>query len=354
MKRKRYNSDDYILDDQAFLDDEKKIEPVKKSVTSIPVSAQIIRTPKPNRKATELVSASTSPKVEKLYASKYEAGSSKKQSPISLANQGNIKINSYDPKIIEKHLTLPSQTSLLANNSSSALLDVQTPTRKVMDKIKKCEMKKKIKDGRKGKDKDSGTSSEEERWLDAIESGKLEEVDDELKKIKPKDPKFMTARQRAMYEKNTEKEMTNPITQHLMSLPSGYKEKVLTAEAIQKAQLKSQKRKQLADEKREKDKRKTMERLLKKKDSKSVKQIKHRPFKLLIPRISYQQTMNNAKIIVPEELEFPFKPQVARNPPKQVLCSILNCQNIKRYNCSKTNVPLCSLKCYKLINKQAN
>lgn len=30
---------------------------------------------------------------------------------------------------------------------------------------------------KKGKGKDSGTSSEEERWLDAIESGKLEEVD---------------------------------------------------------------------------------------------------------------------------------------------------------------------------------
>lgn len=38
------------------------------------------------------------------------------------------------------------------------------------------------------------------------------------------------------------------------SLLVGYKEKVMTAEAIQKAALKSQKRKQLADEKREKDK----------------------------------------------------------------------------------------------------
>jgi INO80 complex subunit B len=37
-------------------------------------------------------------------------------------------------------------------------------------------------------------------------------------------------------------------------LSVGYKEKVMTAEAIQKAALKSQKRKQLADEKREKDK----------------------------------------------------------------------------------------------------
>lgn len=33
----------------------------------------------------------------------------------------------------------------------------------------------------------------------------------------------------------------------------GYKEKVMTAEAIEKAALKSKKRKQLADEKREKD-----------------------------------------------------------------------------------------------------
>lgn len=38
----------------------------------------------------------------------------------------------------------------------------------------KATTKKKIPKGNKGKD--SGTSSEEERWLDAIESGKLEEV----------------------------------------------------------------------------------------------------------------------------------------------------------------------------------
>lgn len=38
----------------------------------------------------------------------------------------------------------------------------------------KATTKKKIPKSNKGKD--SGTSSEEERWLDAIESGKLEEV----------------------------------------------------------------------------------------------------------------------------------------------------------------------------------
>nr|CAD7403143.1 unnamed protein product [Timema cristinae] len=152
---------------------------------------------------------------------------------------------------------------------------------------------------KKSKGKDSGTSSEEERWLDAIESGKLEEVDDELKKIKPKDPKLMTARQRAMFERKSDKE-PSPGGEQLLALPSGYKEKVMTAEAIQKAALKSQKRKQLADEKREKDKKKTMERLLKKQDSKNVKNSnKCRSLRKQVPRVTYCIDGNGASISLP-------------------------------------------------------
>lgn len=201
---------------------------------------------------------------------------------------------------------------------------------------------------KKGKGRDSGTSSEEERWLDAIESGKLEEVDDELKKIKPKDPKLMTARQRAMYERNTDKDTNNLSGEMLMALPTGYKEKVMTAEAIQKAQLKSQKRKQLADEKREKDKKKTMERLLKKQDSKSVKAIKNRPVKAQLPMITYVNTVEGATISLPPNVEFPLQPQTPVEPPKPVICGMPNCTNVKRYNCSKTNIPLCSYRCYKM------
>lgn len=74
---------------------------------------------------------------------------------------------------------------------------------------------------KKRKKRDSA-SSDEERWLTAIESGKLEDVDDELKKIKPKDPALMTARQRAMYDRTGEgtSSMSTPT---LMSLPTGYK-----------------------------------------------------------------------------------------------------------------------------------
>lgn len=68
-------------------------------------------------------------------------------------------------------------------------------------------------------------------------------------KMKPKDPKLMTARQRAMLKTET------PLVEEtLLALPSGYKEKVMTEEMAQKAALKSQRRKQQADEKREKDK----------------------------------------------------------------------------------------------------
>lgn len=196
------------------------------------------------------------------------------------------------------------------------------------------------------KRRDSSTSSEEERWLTAIESGKLEEMDDELKKMK--DPKLMTARQRAMYERNTDKE-PSPGGELLMSLPNGYreKEKPLTAEDIQKAQLKSQKRKQLADEKREKDKKKTMERLLKKQESKQRNATRNKSTKTSQPMITYRNTLDGAYIHLPAEHEFPLAAQGPRSPPKVQLCGITGCDKPKVYNCSKTNMPLCSFACYR-------
>ncbi|KAK6637930.1 hypothetical protein RUM44_008352 [Polyplax serrata] len=191
--------------------------------------------------------------------------------------------------------------------------------------------------------KDSETSSEEERWLDAIQSGKLDEVDEELKKIKPKDPKLMTARQRAMLERKTDKEPE----EQLMALPSGYKEVVMTAEAIQRKAIKSQKRKQMADEKREKDKKKTMERLLKKQDSKTIKSGAKKVTKKTTPQIVYVNANGEKKIIVPEGYQFPLSYTKAKEPPMRMKCAMDGCENDKRYSCSKTGFPLCSLNCYK-------
>lgn len=205
------------------------------------------------------------------------------------------------------------------------------------------------------RNKDSGTSSDEERWLDAIQSGKqVEQV--EIKKMK--DPKLMTARQRAMYERGNDKETsTIPSADILMALPSGYKEKVMTAEAIQKAAIKSQKRKQLADEKREKEKKRTMERLLKKQDSRANKNQRARPAKSVEPVVSYRSTQCGMTITFPPDFDMPLfgsrrQPMPAhgvgggRGSASGAECSM--CGAAKRYNCSRTNIPLCSLKCYKL------
>lgn len=245
-----------------------------------------------------------------------------------------VKMKKDDDKGSEKSREKMQKSSNLSIASSSTAPSPKAPT------------KKKVPKSNKGKD--SGTSSEEERWLDAIESGKLEEVDDELKKIKPKDPKLMTARQRAMFERKTDAE-SNPGVEQLMSLPTGYKEKVMTAEAIQKAALKSLKRKQLADEKREKDKKKTMERLLKKQESKASKVIsKGKPSRRQVPLITYRLTLEGSSISLPVGEEFPLQPAKAKEPPVQVLCSVNQCKNPKKYSCAKTGVPLCSLECYKV------
>lgn len=248
-----------------------------------------------------------------------------------------------DMNIVDAPLQTQQQQPLVVDMSAAEKLKSQCTPKATTTQSSAAGTKGSSKKKKPSRAKDSGTSSEEERWLDAIESGKLEQVDDELKKIK--DPKLMTARQRAMYERGTDKESHFAGTEMLMALPSGYKEKVMTAEAIQKAQIKSQKRKQLADEKREKDKKKTMERLLKKQDSKSAKNFKSRPKTVSVPMIIYRNTVEGATVTFPVEMAMPVVAQCERAPPKRQLCAM--CGDAKRYNCSKTNIPLCSFRCYK-------
>lgn len=157
---------------------------------------------------------------------------------------------------------------------------------------------------------------------------------------------MMTARQRAMYERGTDKE-TSPGGEVLLALPSGYKEKVMTAEAIQKAAIKSQKRKQLADEKREKDKKKTMDRLLKKQDSKNLKNnLKGKPIRKVEPMIVYKNNNNEITLSFPPDVPYPIESKPPIDAPKPIICGVPECDNIKRYTCSKTGIPLCSLECY--------
>merc|ERR1712203_979190 len=121
-----------------------------------------------------------------------------------------------------------------------------------------------------------GGNSEEEAWLEAVESGNLQKVvscDSELRSLR--EPSMMTARQRALASGVTG---DGDGAEELGMLEFGGKpakvEKDMTEEDKVEKMVKAQKRKEMETEKREKMKQKTMDTLLKKKDSKVTKQIK--------------------------------------------------------------------------------
>ena len=174
---------------------------------------------------------------------------------------------------------------------------------------------------------------EEEAWLEAVESGDLtqvESLDSELRSLR--EPSFRTARQRA-------------VDQDLEMLEFSKKpEKEVTEE---ERMMKAQKRKELETEKREKMKQKTMDTLLKKKDSKATKQIKTAKsiVKEDTPRISYVSNGEGITLSYPLGEQFPLVQSNSVLAPPPSSCHL--CQNNKKYNSSKTGHPLCSLECYK-------
>lgn len=192
------------------------------------------------------------------------------------------------------------------------------------------------------KDENSNESAidEEEAWLVALESGRLEEVDEELKKMK--DPNLMTARQRALLESKSQKEKEESIPAPLPQFPQSE----MTEEMIERRLNRAKKRKQQADEKREKDKQQTIERLLKKTDAK-VKVAKKLTKKVSQPKISYIANPTSAIVCLPPGFDYPLLPQSAPMIPETVLCGAEGCSNVKKYSCSRTGTPLCSLACYK-------
>ncbi|XP_053375956.1 INO80 complex subunit B-like [Mercenaria mercenaria] len=179
------------------------------------------------------------------------------------------------------------------------------------------------------------TSDEEKEWLSALEKGELDDYG-EVSKGK-KDPSLMTARQRALKHGTQEQE--------LLQLPTGYRQVELTEEQLKRREQRANKRKQMAQEKREKDKRQTIDRLLKKQESRLKKGRGGR--KTDAPKVTYINNTSGISISVPEGIQFPFEAQKSEKPPPRPKCAVKSCKNDKKYSCSKTGVPLCSLECYK-------
>ncbi|XP_064618964.1 INO80 complex subunit B-like isoform X2 [Lineus longissimus] len=180
-------------------------------------------------------------------------------------------------------------------------------------------------------------SDEESAWLKALEAG---ELDDNGEIKKEKNPKLLTARQRALVQGRQEKE--------LVQLPSGYKAPEYTEEQLQRRQQRAKKRRDQAHEKREKDKKQTIDRLLKKQETKSKGAGKGKSRRHNVPRVRYHSTARGSTISFPQGAHCPMLQEGPISLPKpRPLCGVPSCKNPKKYNCSKTLVPLCSLECYK-------
>jgi INO80 complex subunit B len=68
-----------------------------------------------------------------------------------------------------------------------------------------------------------------------------------------------------------------------------------------------------------------------------------------VPCYSWKQTADGECLLtIPPVMEASIlTPRTLPEPPKVINCSIQGCSNPKRYSCSKTHVPLCSLNCYR-------
>lgn len=184
--------------------------------------------------------------------------------------------------------------------------------------------------------------SDEDAWLEALESGKLDEYD-EMKRMK--DPALMTARQRALLESKLQRDTQ---LQEYVVMPIDYKEKEMTEEMLQKKEMRAKKRRQQAQEKREKDKIQTIDRLLKKQDPKPKGSKSKTSKKAEVPKFTYINGRDAMTISIPVGFDFPLKKSGPDRPiPLPVYCGAAGCKNLKKYTCSRTGVPLCSLDCYR-------
>ncbi|XP_016352709.1 INO80 complex subunit B-like [Sinocyclocheilus anshuiensis] len=181
-----------------------------------------------------------------------------------------------------------------------------------------------------------GPMDEEERWLDALEKGELDDNGELKKQI---DESLLTARQKALLHKQQ--------SQPLLELPMGYKEKELTAEMMQKREERARKRRLQAAKKAEENKNQTIERLTKTSKAK-IKSMKERRSKQAqLPMVRYSSNAQGTTVSYPAGIPMPTPAAPPEPPPTPLSCGVSGCSNLKKYSCSRTGTPLCSLECYR-------
>uniref|UniRef100_A0ACB8E9U2 Uncharacterized protein n=2 Tax=Sphaerodactylus townsendi TaxID=933632 RepID=A0ACB8E9U2_9SAUR len=135
----------------------------------------------------------------------------------------------------------------------------------------------------------------------------------------------------------------------------GYKAKELTEEMLVKREERARKRRLQAAKKAEESKNQTIERLTKTSKAK-VKTLRERKAKAgALPTVCYRNAASGITVSFPPGAALPLLSSIVTAPPPPTPCGVSGCPNLKRYSCSRTGVPLCSLDCYKknLLLQQA-
>lgn len=128
----------------------------------------------------------------------------------------------------------------------------------------------------------------------------------------------------------------------------GYKAKELTEEMLMKREERARKRRLQAAKKAEENKNQTIERLTKTNKAK-VKTLRERKSKQPpCPVVHYCNAIDHITVSFPAGMALPLLPAAAPPAvPTPILCAVAGCSNMKRYSCSRTGRPLCSLACYR-------
>lgn len=127
----------------------------------------------------------------------------------------------------------------------------------------------------------------------------------------------------------------------------GYKEKELTAEMMQKREERARKRRLQAAKKAEENKNQTIERLTKTSKAK-IKSLKERRGRQTqVPMVRYSSSAQGSCVSYPSGIPVPMPAAPPAPPSAPLSCGVAGCANLKKYCCSKTGTPLCSLECYR-------
>ncbi|KAF6104191.1 hypothetical protein HJG60_011202 [Phyllostomus discolor] len=192
-------------------------------------------------------------------------------------------------------------------------------------------------------------NEEEQRWLDALEKGELDDNGDLKKEI---NERLLTARQRALLQKA----QSQPSPMLPLPVPGVCPAPPLTEEMLLKREERARKRRLQAARRAEEHKNQTIERLTKTaapsgRGGRGAARGERRGGRAAVPTpmVRYCSGAQGSTLSFPPGIPTPV-PVSQRPPPSgpALRCSVPGCPHPRRYACSRTGQALCSLQCYRI------